>query len=340
MMFKRIRVLCLLGLSMHAPISVAAPETFFTFSPAFFDFYSAYQASLFASTNTSTYGAHSRPLSHLVGENQDTVWVTGDWGRDDHGSRSGNVGLAEINYGHHFGSFQLNGTLGQTWANQSGANNSDLDADGQYLMIEGIFPISKERKVFAVLSALGHKGEADIRRGYVNNLGVSSASNASPDTDTYGLRARLEWQDATEMLGAKLSPYVDLNYTKTHIESYRETGGTGPLKFDARKDDNTTMRVGFNAERPISGSQLNWVGNIELAHSFDSTSANISGQSLFAGPVTNFNVSGGKIHNNWVKAGAGVEGVLGQGKAMLMLNGTTNSGMPNMWVSASYQLLF
>lgn len=338
-MFKRIRVLCLILLSLYAPISSAGFEGF-VYSPNFFQAQNEFRQSMLAAIQAGLFGAHSRPLSHLVGENEKTVWVSGDWGRDDHGARSGSIGLAEINYGYNFGSFQLNGTLGQTWANQSGANNSDLDADGQYVMLEGIFPVSKEHKLFAVVSVLGHQGEADIRRGYVRPFFGSSASYASPDTDTYALRARLEWQNASELLGTQISPYGDLSYTKSHTEAYRETGGTAPLKFDALSDDNTTLRLGFNAERPIAGSQLNWVGNLEVAHSFDSSFTNLSGQNLLGGPVTSFNFSGGKIHNNWVKAGVGVEGLVGQGKATLMLNGTSNGAMPNMWVAASYQLIF
>ena len=44
--------------------------------------------------------------------------------------------------------------------------------------------------------------------------------------------------------------------------------------------------------------------------------------------------------NDWLKAGVGVEGALGDGKASLMLNCTTDSDQPDMWVAASYQLAF
>ena len=55
---------------------------------------------------------------------------------------------------------------------------------------------------------------------------------------------------------------------------------------------------------------------------------------------TAFNVASAKVQNNWVKAGVGAEGMIGNGKGSLMLNCTTSSGLLNAWLAASYQMNF
>ena len=287
--------------------------------------------------NMMVYGAHSRPLSHLVAEGEKTAWVAGDIGRDDHGNRSGDTGLAEINAGYNFGPAQVNVTLGQTWANQRLAFGGNLSADGQYVMLEAIAPISQERKLYAVVSGFGHWGEADIRRGYITR-GLLSASDADADSTTYGVRARVEWMDAKELLGVQLSPYADVSYVKSHVDGYTEKNGTSNASFNSRNDDNTTLRIGFNAMRPISGTAFNIVANLEAAHAFSDEIGAVSGQ--LAG--TAFSVQGANINQDWVKAGVGVEGMVGKGKGKgsVMLNGTTTSGLPNAWLAVSYQMNF
>lgn len=285
--------------------------------------------------NMMVYGAHSRPLSHLVAEGEKTAWVAGDIGRDDHGSRSGSTGLAEINAGYNFGPAQVNVTLGQTWANQNLAFGGNLNADGQYVMLEAIAPISKERKLYAVVSGFGHWGDSDVRRGYING-GALNSSKGNTDTETYGVRARLEWLDAKEIAGVQLSPYADVSYVKSHMDGYTEKNGPTNATFNSRNDDNTTFRLGFNAMRPISGTHFNLVGNLEAAHATSDDSGSISG--AIAG--TAFNVASIKVQDNWVKAGVGAEGTIGKGKGTLMLNGTTSSGLPNAWLAASYQMNF
>ncbi len=47
-------------------------------------------------------GAHSRPLARRVEASKSCFWTAGDIGRDDHGSRDGNFGLAEVGGCHRF----------------------------------------------------------------------------------------------------------------------------------------------------------------------------------------------------------------------------------------------
>lgn len=282
-------------------------------------------------------GAHSRPLARLVDPGKSTFWAAGDWGRDDHGNRSGNSGLAEIGFGHNLGFAQINLSLGQTYAKQDLINDGEVKSDGRYLMLEGIIPLTQVEGLYATLGAYGHWGEADIRRGYFN-MSTLESSNASPDTETWGMRARLDWQNALSVANTGVSPYVDLSYSSSHMESYTEEGGGLPARFDGRTDDRTEARLGINTQTPLPFiSGYNFVTNLEAAHRFDKNSAGVNG--AVDGFFT-FNLPGEDVTNDWLKAGAGVEGEAGPGKLSVMLNGTTQSEMPNFWVATSYQLQF
>lgn len=64
-----------------------------------------------SSTATATYRAFR--WAQATGKN--AFWLAGDWGRDDHGARDGDLGLAEVGLGRNFGPVQVNVSLGQTW---------------------------------------------------------------------------------------------------------------------------------------------------------------------------------------------------------------------------------
>ncbi|MCP4089030.1 MAG: autotransporter domain-containing protein, partial [Gammaproteobacteria bacterium] len=286
--------------------------------------------------STLVNGAHSRPMSRRVAVGQKTAWLAGDWGHDNHNSRDGSVGLAEVGVGHNFGLSQINVSLGKTWADQDLIHSGDIDADGKYVMVEGIFPVSEEKGVYATLGAYYHWGDNDIRRGYLN-AGLADTSSASPDTQTWGLRARIDWENAFSAASTQFSPYANLTYTDISMDSYTESGGGFPAHFDSKSEDTTEVRAGLNAAMPIPGSAVQFVSNIEVTHRFDDEGARTSGQlpGLFA-----FDLDGQDYDSTWLKGGVGIEGQLGEGKVSLMLNGTTRGEMASAWLAASYQVTF
>lgn len=292
--------------------------------------------SITSNINMLINGAHSRPLSRLVEPGKNTVWFGGDWGRDDHGRREGSSGLAEIGIGHNFGFAQLNATLGQTWARQHLTDNGRVEADGQYLMLEAIVPVYEPQRIYATLGGFGHWGESNIRRGYIN-MGRNEISKGSPDTNTWGVRARLDWVDALTLHETGISPYVDLSYTQSRIDGYTEKSGTFPARFDGQSDDYSEARLGFNTQTPLPLAGFNFVSNLEAVHRFEDRTSGVSGEVT---GVFDFSLPGEQVRNDWVKAGAGIEGLIGPGKATVMLNGTSKSEMPNLWLAASYQLTF
>lgn len=293
--------------------------------------------STMASTDMMINGAHSRPLSRRVAVGEKTAWIAGDWGRDDHGSRDGSLGVAEIGGGYNFGPAQINLSIGKNWAKQELAFSGNVDADGQYVMLEGIIPVSEEHGLFATIGTYGQWGSTDIRRGYLNGGGTADSSFASPDTRTWGVRARLDWDNAIAVKDVGFSPYVDVNYAHSHMDGYTETGGGLPARFDTRNEHTSELHAGVNAAMPIAATSLQLVANLEAAHRFNDRGANTSGEVL---GLFSFNLPGQSYQSTWLKGGVGVEGLLCKGKASLMLNGTTRSNMPNAWLAASYQLTF
>lgn len=292
--------------------------------------------STFSTSTLALHGAHSRPLSRRVAVGENTFWAAGDLGRDDHGSRDGSTRLAEFGVGHNFGPVQLNLSLGKTWANQNLVNNGDVDASGTYLMLEGIIPVSAAHGVYTTLGAYHLWGEADIRRGYLN-ADTQEYSDAAPDSTTWGVKVRVDWENAFTAGTTRFSPYADLSYTHSTLDAYTETGGGFPARFDERKDSITELRAGLNSATPIQGSRLDFVTNLEAVHRFDSTSTGASGEVIgqFA-----FDLAGEDYDQNWIKAGLGVEGQLGNGRLTAMLNGTTTGSAPSTWLAVSYSLPF
>jgi probable HAF family extracellular repeat protein len=283
--------------------------------------------------NTVINGAHSRPLARRVQSGKNAFWIAGDWGRDDHGSRDGDLGLAELGLAHNFGEVQANVSLGQTWANQNLVLSGSVKADGSYLLTEALMRLSDN--LWATLGGYGQWGKADLRRGYMN-AGSQDTSTGRPEVDAWGLRARLDWDSAYVLADASLTPYADLVYSKSRMNGYTETGGGFPAHFDARKDIATELRLGINVLKPL-GSGLNLLGTLEVAHRFEKDTARISGQvtGLFR-----FDIAGEKVERDWLRLGMGAEGKLAGGTASLLLNVTSRGEAPNAWLAASWQTAF
>ena len=289
------------------------------------------------SLSTALNGAHSRPLSRLVDIGEKTAWVAGDWGVDNHDSRNGNLGLAELGVGYRYQHAQVNIAIGKTWSDNDTIIGGDTDADGKFVLVETIIPIPQVNGLYATLSGYYHEGKIDSKRGYLN-ASVADASFASPDSRASGLRVRLDWQDAYQWQAVKFTPYLDANFSHAHIDSFTETGGGFPASFGSRDEAITELRVGFNSAMALQNCPVELLVNLEAAHRFDDRGVTTTGQ--ISGFFSGFDVVGSDYDQDWIKAGIGIEGELGKGKASLMLNGTTEGEMPSAWAAFSYQVAF
>lgn len=285
------------------------------------------------SAGLSINGAHSRPLMRRVAAGQKTFWVAGDWGRDDHGSRAGSLGLAELGGGYNFGRVQLNVSLGQTWASQKLVQNGHAEVEGTYLQAEAIMPVAGS--IWATLGAYHHQGSTELKRGYLN-AGTQDYSTGRPDVSTTGLRARLDWDNVLQVAGAQFSPYADLSYAESSLDGYTETGGGFPARFNARKERSTEFRLGLSATKAVA-ENVSLVGQLEGVHRFERHGAGTSGQVV---GLFGFNLPGSDVKQDWLRAGFGVQGKLAGGAAHVMLNATTQGAVPNIWLAAGWQIAF
>lgn len=280
------------------------------------------------------HGAHGNPLLGRAQPGRACAWAAGDWGRDRHDARDGWLGMAEIGACRSWDTgVQLSGSLGLTRSRQNLVHDGTSRLEGRFATLEAQAPLGPPG-VWGTVTVLYHRGEADLRRGYLN-AGMPDSSRGSTDARTWGIRVRADLEAAFRLGSATLSPYAALSQVETKAGAYAESGGGFPATFDERTERSSEARVGINATRPAG--KLRLLGTLEAAHRFDPEGARSTGSipGLFA-----FDVPGRKDKRDWLRAGAGVEGKLRGGTASVMLNVTTQGAAPAHWLAASYRAEF
>jgi uncharacterized protein YhjY with autotransporter beta-barrel domain len=195
--------------------------------------------------------------------------------------------------------------------------------------------VSLPSSVFATISAYYGKGRSDIDRVYLN-AGTPERSFADPSLTSMGARLRFDWLNAASLGKTKLTPYASLTYLETKMDDYAEQRVAFPVVWDARTERTTTARIGLDTVQPIS-DRLTVLGRMEAAHRFESTGSATTGQLV---GLDSFRFAGQKIHQNWLRFGAGLEAKVGTGIAGMMLNVTTQCEAPSYWLSANYRWVF
>lgn len=284
-------------------------------------------------STTAFNGAHSRPLASRVEPGQNTFWASGDWGVDKHGSRDGDVGLAEIGLGRNFGPAQLNVSLGYVRAKQDFDYDGRTKTKGMYAMAEGLVPISGT--LWGVLSLYHQRGDSTINRGYLN-AGNPDMSSGSPDVRSWGVRGRLQWDKLWHVSRSHISPYLDVSYTQAKLDAYTETGGGFPARFDSRTDDATELRLGFDMETPLS-DRARLITILEGAHRFERRGDTIRGEVVGLFP---FALDGQEYDRSWLRGAVGLEGSVLTGTGSLMVNATTKGSAPSAWVAVNWRKSF
>ena len=281
-------------------------------------------------------GAGSRPLDRRADPGKSIAWIGGDLGRvkGDRTAGDGAAGLGEIGVGYNFGSVQLNGVLGFTRFDHATAYGGGSDLSAAYVKAEALTRLyaTDEGGLWAAVTASALHGEADITRRYIVNGGLIDGSQASTDVSGYGLRGRLQWENAIR----HVSPYADLSYARGCVDGYRETGGPFPAAFDKLCDSSTELRYGFDVTYPLTQA-FRLIGTLEGVHRFESRSANVTGQVIGLGA---FDLGGIKHEQDWLRAGAGFETSLGPSTLSVMGNVTTQSSGVNAWAAASWRVKF
>ena len=279
-------------------------------------------------------GAGSRPLDRRAPEGRFTGWLGGDWGRDDHGGRDGSLGLGEIGVGYNFGPVQLNGVAGYTGLDQNTLLGGTTAVRAGYVKLEALGQITGDQNsgLWGVVTGTGLWGKADITRNYLINGGVVDSSFGRTDVQGYGIRGRLQWENAIP----HISPYGELSYARTCLDAYTETGGAFPAAFDKLCDGSTEARYGFDAKFPVT-EQFRLIGTLEGVHRFESRGSNVTGQVVGLG---GFNLGAANYQQDWLRAGAGFEVDISGSTLSIMGNATTKGESSNAWVAANWRMTF
>jgi hypothetical protein len=278
-------------------------------------------------------GAGSRPLDRRAPDGKFTMWVGGDWGRDDHGSRDGSLGLGEIGVGYNFGPVQLNGVAGYTGAEQTTVLGGSSEVRAGYVKLEALGQITGDENsgLWAVMTGTGLWGNADIARNYLSG-GVVNTSTGKTDVEGYGIRGRLQWEN----LFPHVSPYGELSYARTCLGAYTEAGGAFPAAFNSLCDASTEVRYGFDARYPLM-EQFRLIGTLEGVHRFESSGSNVTGQVVGLGA---FNLGAAKYRQDWLRAGAGFEVDVSGSTLSVMGNATTKGEGASAWLAANGRVTF
>jgi len=283
-------------------------------------------------------GMHGMPLNYRVATGQSTVWGGGDWGRYTQDSdTSGNLGVGEIGGGYNFGPIQLNAAIGYSRNAQNLSATSTQKSTGTYLFGEVLTPFTPS--IWGVLSGYYQWGDVDVNRGYLN-AGTAASSTGSSDTGVWAMRARVEWEALTDASGLRLNPYGELSYARAKMDGYTENSGAFPVSYNTRTDNGTDLRIGANGSYPLDmGNKTRLMGVLEGVYRFQDGASDINGKLLGTGGF-NFSFAGANHEQLWARAGIGAESMIGNGKAVVIMNGATRGESPNVWLNARYQMAF
>ncbi|WP_124088746.1 autotransporter domain-containing protein [Pseudogemmobacter humi] len=279
-------------------------------------------------------GAGSRPLDRRVDEGRFTMWFGGDLASDNHGSRDGRIGLGEIGLGYNFGAVQLNTVLGYTGFDQNTFLGGSTEVRAGYVKLEMLGQISgdSERGLWGVLTGTGLWGDADISRNYRTNGGLIDSSFGHADVEGYGIRGRLQWENAAP----NISPYGELSYAHTCLGGYTETGGAFPASFNRLCDNITEARLGVDASYALS-DRFSLIGTLEGVHRFEDRGSNVTGNVIGLGA---FDLGAAGYEQNWARALVGFEVDMGGSTLSVMGNTTTKGGSADNWIAANWRITF
>lgn len=279
-------------------------------------------------------GAHSSPLFMLLDAGQSSAWFTGDGGYANGASYRGGLGAGEFGFGRGLdGGWTVRVAGGGQYARMDTANAGNSVFSSGYVAPDVSYAAGNG--VAATLSGYFNWGKADIRRGYLNGS-ANDSSFGSTATQTYGVRARVDWQDAFKLASTGISPFVSYTYLNSQMNGYTETGGSFPVRFDGSREISNTVRIGADAKTPLTDT-FDLVIRLEYGRRFEKSGAGVSGQIL---GLSAFSLDGASVQQDFLRGGIGVSYKLGNGDGLVMVNSSNQTGKNTTWVSASYRVKF
>lgn len=281
------------------------------------------------------HGMHSNLLRGLPDTGRYKAWVAGDWGRQNQQGSSGPMGAGEIGLAYGVSdSTQVRMALGQTDSRLSTVDDGSTRRSGSYLLPE-IITAPGDGSLRLSASLYFNDGRSDVDRGYLN-AGLPDHSIGSAASTSSALRLRADWPSVLQWSNTQLGTYVSATAYEHRVGGYTETGGGFPVRWDARNEAGTMLHAGLDADHVLSNG-MHLLAKVEAGYRVNENGSAATGEILGLGA---FSQPGVQYQREWLRLGLGMEAQAGPGVATVMLNGTTESNAPSVWLHFNYHISF
>ena len=222
-------------------------------------------------------GSHHLPLKAISKSKGECFWVNGDW--SDKETKNTYSKLFEIGSCLDINSDTRFGLgLGKSKSKKSIVNEVSSELNGNYLYSElGTTPLDN-KNIALSLSAFIGSWNSNITRYYFNSS-VYDSSTGMPDISMTGFKVRADYMDLFNINGFSISPSIGLTRSNIETDTYLETGGGFPVKFDKQTQFRTVAKVGLRGEKDIPN-----VGRLRImvdrSHETSRSNSNITGSVL------------------------------------------------------------
>lgn len=286
-----------------------------------------------SSASTIMFGAQGSPMRNLLEVGRRSAWGTVDTGYDSGTKSEGALVLGDFGFGYGLMdgvTVRLQG--GSTYTDQDLYDGGDFQARSWYVAPEVTAKLVDD--LYLTVGGLYGRGELDINRGYLNGTALDY-STGETDTETLAGKIRIDWLNALTLGDTAFTPYLALSRTLAKTDAYVETGGSFPATHDAVSEHATIARLGVDGVYRLNDT-VTLLARAEAAYRFEEqtsgTSTEVAGVQL--------SVAGEDIRQFWLRGGVGTEITLGTGVASFMLNATTESEDPDVWLRSGWKVDF
>lgn len=286
-----------------------------------------------STASTVMFGAQGSPMRNLLDVGRRSVWGTVDTGYDSGTKSEGAVALGDFGFGYGLMdgvTVRLQG--GTTHTDQDLYDGGDFQALGWYVAPEVTANLVGD--LYLTAGGLYGRGKLDINRGYLNGTALDY-SKGETDTEMLSGKVRVDWLNALTLGDAAFTPYLALSRTLAKTDAYRETGGGFPASHNAVSENATIARLGVDGVYKLNDT-VSLLARAEAAYRFEEqstgTSTEVAGVQLA--------VAGQDIKQFWLRGGVGTELAIGGGVASFMLNATTESDDPDVWLRSGWKVDF
>lgn len=286
-----------------------------------------------STASTVMFGAQGSPMRNLLDVGRRSVWGTVDTGYDSGTKSEGAVALGDFGFGYGLMdgvTLRLQG--GATHTDQDLYDGGDFQALGWYVAPEVTANLVGD--LYLTAGGLYGRGKLDINRGYLNGTTLDY-SKGETDTEVLAGKVRVDWLNALTLGDAAFTPYLALSRTLAKTDAYRETGGGFPASHNAVSENATIGRLGVDGVYKLNDT-VSLLARAEAAYRFEEqstgTSTEVAGVQLA--------VAGQDIKQFWLRGGVGTELAIGGGVASFMLNATTESDDPDVWLRSGWKVDF